>query len=68
MYFSLNMFLPSIGLCVVLSFDLLKRHFNEGTIGVVTNVAIVLGTTQVILVGGFVALIEKQVSGTATMS
>ena len=73
MYFTLNLFLPLIGLTVILSSGLLKEIFtgeqeedeeeggsNEDTIKFMTSLTVVLGTSLILLVCLFFTLINGE--------
>ncbi|GMH55451.1 hypothetical protein TL16_g01910 [Triparma laevis f. inornata] len=77
LYFTLNLFLPLIGLTAILAAGLLKETFtgekeegegegeeeggsNEVTIKFITSLTVVLGTSLIILVGLFFALIDGE--------
>ena len=60
LYFTLNLFLPLIGLTVMLPFGLLSKTFSEDVIELLTSLTGVLGTTLIVIVGLFIALIDKE--------
>ena len=58
----LNLFLPLLGLTLLLAFsDLTKGGLKKSTLDLLTSLATVLGISLIVLVGLFFALIEKEV-------
>ena len=55
------MFLPLLGLIFLLALDLAKGNLSEGTLALLTNLAMILGASLVILVGTFLLLMNKEV-------
>ena len=61
MYFSLNMFLPILGLTLLLAFDLVKGNLSENTLERVKSLVIVSGVSLIVLFGAFLSLMNKEV-------
>lgn len=57
------MFLPLLGLTMLLALELAKGYFLEITLVVLNSVVIVLGISLIILLGVFMLLINKEVRG-----
>ncbi|GMH91809.1 hypothetical protein TrST_g2648 [Triparma strigata] len=60
LYFSLNMFLPLLGLTVVLASDLVKDNLSESTVELLTSLVTVLGGSLTVLLGAFLLLMNKE--------
>ena len=61
MYFSLNMFLPLLGLTIALVSDLAKGNLSEGTFALLKSLVIILGSSLIVLLGAFLLLMNKEV-------
>ena len=55
------MFLPLLGLTVVLASDLAKGNLSEGTFAILKSLVTVLGTSLILLFGSFLSLMNKEV-------
>ena len=64
LYFSLNMFLPSLGLAFLLASDLAKGSLSESTLALLSSLVMILGGSLVTLFGAFLLLMNKEVSST----
>ncbi|GMI03040.1 hypothetical protein TrVE_jg3400 [Triparma verrucosa] len=60
LYFSLNLFLPLIGLAFLLGLDFTKEILSESTLALLTSVTILLGTGLITLFGTFLLLMNKE--------
>ena len=55
------MFLPLLGLALVLGMDLATDNLSEGTLAYLTNLVIVLGGSLIILFAAFLLLMNREV-------
>ncbi|GMH76585.1 hypothetical protein TrLO_g11870 [Triparma laevis f. longispina] len=60
LYFSLNMFLPSLGLAFLLASDLAKGSLSESTLALLSSLVMILGGSLVTLFGAFLLLMNKE--------
>eukprot|EP00519_Triparma_laevis_P002881 CAMPEP_0182518868 /NCGR_PEP_ID=MMETSP1321-20130603/44797_1 /TAXON_ID=91990 /ORGANISM="Bolidomonas sp., Strain RCC1657" /LENGTH=276 /DNA_ID=CAMNT_0024726809 /DNA_START=100 /DNA_END=930 /DNA_ORIENTATION=+ len=60
LYFSLNMFLPLLGLTFLLGMDLVAENLSESTSKLLTSLVMILGGSLLILVGVFLSLMNKE--------
>ena len=61
LYFSLNMFLPLLGLTLLFGMNMTEGTLNVATVEVMMRVVIVLGASLIILLAVFLLLINKEV-------
>ena len=61
LYFSLNMFLPLLGLTFLLGMDLATGNLSKSTLKILTSMVIVLGISLITLLGAFLLLMNKEV-------
>ena len=62
LYFSLNMFLPLLGLTFLLGMDLAKGNLTESTLELLTSMMLYLGASFIFLLVVFLLLINREVS------
>ena len=55
------MFLPILGLTLLLAFDLVKGNLSENTLERVKSLVIVSGVSLIVLFGAFLSLMNKEV-------
>ena len=55
------MFLPLLGLSLLLAFDLAEGSLSENTLAFLTSMVMALGTSLVILLGAFLLLMNNEV-------
>ncbi|GMI09867.1 hypothetical protein TrVE_jg7423, partial [Triparma verrucosa] len=60
LYFSLNMFLPLLGLTFLLALDLAKENLSEGTVAFLRSLVMILGGSLIFLLGAFLLLMNKE--------
>ena len=61
LYFSLNMFLPLLGLSFVLALDIAKGNLSESILELLTSLVKILGGSLTILLGAFLLLMNNEV-------
>jgi hypothetical protein len=66
LYFLLNMFLPLLGLTILLALDMAKGDLSESTLKFFTSLVMILGGSLIILFGAFLLLMNKEVRPTGT--
>ena len=55
------MFLPLLGLTVLLIFDVAEGNLSKGTVARLTSLVIILGGSLIILLAAFLLLMNKEV-------
>ena len=60
LYFTLNLFLPLLGLTFMLALDLAKDTIEKATLELLTKVSVALGIVLVVLVALFLLLMNKE--------
>jgi hypothetical protein len=55
------MFLPLLGLTVVLALDLAEGYLSEDTLALLRSLVIILGSSLIVLLGAFLLLMNKEV-------
>ena len=55
------MFLPLLGLALLLAMDLAKGYFSENTLAILKSLVMLSGGSLIVLFGAFLLLMNKEV-------